>query len=255
VDSLRENTKRRGIILEIYSKTDRGLVRSDNQDYCLSGKFSDDCVWAVVCDGMGGANGGHTASTTASEYISRELKNLYTGDFTHHELVTLLTNVVMGANLEVYNIARKNIELTGMGTTCELVFIRDNIAHIVHVGDSRTYKIKKDCAQLITEDHSLVQEMVRRGEITQEEADVHPNKNFITRAIGIRPQVKVDYYETEISTGDVILICTDGLTNCVTEEEIVATVSEYRKEILVNKLVEKAKLGGGTDNITVITIC
>lgn len=240
--------------MEIYSKTDRGLVRSDNQDYCLSGTFSDNCVWAVVCDGMGGANGGHTASTTASEYIAREIKNLYTSDFTHDELVTLLTNVVMGANLEVYNIAKKNIELTGMGTTCELVFIRDNIAHIVHVGDSRTYKITKDDAILLTEDHSLVQEMVRRGEITQEEAEVHPNKNFITRAIGIRQQVNVDYYETEITSGDVMLICTDGLTNCVSKEDIIKTVSENRKEMLVNKLVEKAKFGGGTDNITVITI-
>ena len=153
--------------MNIYSKTDRGRVRRDNQDYCLSGKIAEGSLWAVVCDGMGGANGGHTASTTASEYIAREIKNLYTSDFTKEELITLLTNVVVGANLEVYNIARKNIELTGMGTTCELVFIRNNIIHIVHVGDSRTYIIRDNKAIQLTEDHSLVQEMVNRGEITK----------------------------------------------------------------------------------------
>ncbi len=241
--------------MEISSKTDRGLVRSDNQDYCLSGKISDNCCWAVVCDGMGGANGGHTASTTASEYIARELKNLYTNDFTEEELAALLTNVVVGANLEVYNIARKNIELTGMGTTCELVFIRNNRIHIVHVGDSRTYIIRNDKAIQLTEDHSLVQEMVKRGELTQEEADIHPNKNFITRAIGIRTVVDVDYIEQELQNGDVILICTDGLTNCVSKSDIVKIVRKTHKDIIVDKLVDKAKEGGGTDNITVITIC
>ncbi|MBQ9673983.1 MAG: Stp1/IreP family PP2C-type Ser/Thr phosphatase [Ruminococcus sp.] len=240
--------------MEIFSKTDRGLIRNDNQDYCLSGKFSDDCVWAVVCDGMGGANGGHTASTTASEYIAREINNIYTNDFTHDELVALLTNVVVGANLEVYNIAKNNIELTGMGTTCELVFIRNNKVHIVHVGDSRTYKITDGNAELMTEDHSLVQEMVRRGELTQFEADNHPNKNFITRAIGIRPSVEVDYIETEFNQGDVILICSDGLTNCVDRNDIIDIVDFTRGDALVKKLIDKAKRGGGTDNITVVTI-
>ena len=193
--------------MEISSKTDRGLIRSDNQDYCLSGKFDDNCVWAVVCDGMGGANGGHTASTTASEYIAREMKNLYTSDFTNEELVALMTNVVVGANLEVYNIARKNIELTGMGTTCELVCIRDDKIHIVHVGDSRTYVISDNKAHQLTEDHSLVQEMVNRGEITKEEALNHPNKRFITRAVGVRRNVNVDYIECEYHPNDVILVC------------------------------------------------
>ncbi|MDY4812984.1 MAG: Stp1/IreP family PP2C-type Ser/Thr phosphatase [Ruminococcus sp.] len=240
--------------MNIYSKTDRGRVRRDNQDYCLSGKIAEGSLWAVVCDGMGGANGGHTASTTASEYIAREIKNLYTSDFTKEELITLLTNVVVGANLEVYNIARKNIELTGMGTTCELVFIRNNIIHIVHVGDSRTYIIRDNKAIQLTEDHSLVQEMVNRGEITKEEAMIHPNKNFITRAVGIRCDVNVDYVEYQYQKGDTILICTDGLTNCVSEEEIVEIIKNNRNSKVVNKLVNAANNGGGTDNITVITI-
>ncbi len=240
--------------MEISSKTDRGLIRSDNQDYCLSGKFDDNCVWAVVCDGMGGANGGHTASTTASEYIAREMRNIYTSDFTKEEFITLMTNVVVGANLEVYNIARKNVELTGMGTTCELVCIRDNTIHIVHVGDSRTYLIADGKAHQLTQDHSLVQEMVNRGEISPEEAVNHPNKRFITRAIGVRRNVNVDYIECEYKPNDVVLVCSDGLTNCVTDDEIVKIVKENNGSQIVDKLVDKAKEGGGTDNITVITI-
>lgn len=240
--------------MEISSKTDRGLIRSDNQDYCLSGKFDDNCVWAVVCDGMGGANGGHTASTTASEYIAREMKNLYTSDFTKEELVALMTNVVVGANLEVYNIARNNVELTGMGTTCELVCIRNDTIHIVHVGDSRTYVIADNKAIQLTEDHSLVQEMVNRGEITKEEAVNHPNKHFITRAVGVRRTVNVDYIEFEYKQNDVVLVCSDGLTNCVSDEDIVEIVKENKGNYIVSKLVDKAKEGGGTDNITVITI-
>lgn len=240
--------------MEIVSRTDRGLVRSDNQDYCLSGKISDNCFWAVVCDGMGGANGGHTASTTASEYIAREIQNLYTNDFTKEELVALMINIVVGANLEVYNIARKNIELMGMGTTCELVFVRDNVAHIVHVGDSRTYLFRNNKIIQLTEDHSLVQEMVKRGEITQEEARNHPNKNFITRAVGVRTFIETDYIEQELQPNDAILICTDGLTNCVTDEEMTEIVNSNRGEQRVKKLVDKAKDGGGTDNITVIVI-
>lgn len=240
--------------MNIHSKTDKGLVRNDNQDYCLSGKMCDGAVWAVVCDGMGGANGGHTASTTACEYIAREMKNLYSSDFTNEELYALLTNIVSGANLEVYNLAQKNIELIGMGTTCECVFLRDNILHIVHIGDSRTYLVRNQKAYQLTKDHSLVQEMVSRGEITEDEALVHPNKNFITRAIGVKNTIKVDYTQYEYKPGDIVIICTDGLTNCVSKEEIAEVVNNNPKNQITDKLVEEAKFGGGTDNITVITI-
>lgn len=241
--------------MNICSKTDRGLVRSDNQDYCLSGKFFNQAVWAVVCDGMGGANGGHTASTTASEYIAREIKNLYTSDFTEEELIILLKNVVIGANLEVYNLARKNIELTGMGTTCEFLFIMNDKVHIIHVGDSRTYLIREKNIVQLTEDHSLVQEMVKRGEISKEEALVHPNKNFITRALGVKNNVKVDYMQFDYKQGDIIILCTDGLTNCVSDEKILEIVNQQqRKNQIASKLVDEANLGGGTDNITVMAI-
>ena len=140
------------------------------------------------------------------------------------------------------------------GTTCELVFVKDRTVHVVHVGDSRTYSIRGGKIKQLTEDHSVVQEMVRRGELTPEQAQNHPNKNIITRALGIRPDVTIDYIEANFTYGDVILSCSDGLTNCVTNGDIVKIVHENRGESLVNTLVEKAKEGGGTDNITVNVI-
>lgn len=141
-----------------------------------------------------------------------------------------------------------------MGTTCECVFLRDNILHIVHIGDSRTYLVRNQKAYQLTKDHSLVQEMVSRGEITEDEALVHPNKNFITRAIGVKSTIKVDYTQYEYKPGDIVIICTDGLTNCVSKEEIAEVVNNNPKNQITDKLVEEAKFGGGTDNITVITI-
>ncbi|MGN1137913.1 MAG: Stp1/IreP family PP2C-type Ser/Thr phosphatase [Ruminococcus sp.] len=240
--------------MEVFSKSDIGLVRSQNQDDCRFGVISPSCVWAVVCDGMGGANGGNIASATAVEYISREIERMYSEDLTKAELSTLMTEIVSQANIEVYNMAQNDVELTGMGTTCEFILVKDTIVHVVHVGDSRTYAIRGGKIKQLTEDHSVVQEMVRRGEITPEQAQNHPNKNFITRALGIKPQVHLDYIEANFIYGDVLLICTDGLSNCVTTGDMVKICHENRGEGLPHKLVEKAKEGGGSDNITVTVV-
>ena len=141
-----------------------------------------------------------------------------------------------------------------MGTTCEFVLVKDTTVHVVHVGDSRTYAIRGGKIKQLTEDHSVVQEMVRRGEITSEQAQNHPNKNFITRALGIKPDVHLDYIETNFIYGDVLLVCTDGFSNCVSTGDMVKLCHENRGEGLPEKLVEKAKDGGGTDNITVVVI-
>ena len=240
--------------MEVFSKSDIGLVRSQNQDDCRFGVISPSCVWAVVCDGMGGANGGNIASATAVEYISREIERMYSDDLTKAELSTLMTEIVSKANIEVYNMAKNDVELTGMGTTCEFILVKDTTVHVVHVGDSRTYAIRGGKIKQLTEDHSVVQEMVRRGEITPEQAQNHPNKNFITRALGIKPEVHLDYIEANFIYGDVLLICTDGLSNCVTTGDMVKICHENRGEGLPKKLVEKAKEGGGSDNITVTVV-
>lgn len=240
--------------LEVFSKSDIGLIRTENQDSCRFGVISPSCVWAVVCDGMGGANGGNIASATAVEYISTQIQNLYNDKLDKDELATFLTEIVANANLKVFEHATKDVELTGMGTTCELVFVKDTTVHVVHVGDSRTYAIRGGKIRQLTEDHSVVQEMVRRGEITPEQAENHPNKNFITRALGIKPEVHIDYIEANFVYGDVLLLCTDGLTNCVSTADIVKITHENRGEMMTNCLIEKAIEGGGTDNITVTVI-
>lgn len=240
--------------MEIFSKSDVGLIRKDNQDSSAFSVISSSCVWAVVCDGMGGAKGGKTASQTAVDYITEYLSTNYYSDINDDDLSALLIEAVDGANTAIYNKAIDNVDLMGMGTTCELVFVRNSKIHVVHVGDSRTYSIRGGKILQLTEDHSVVQEMVKRGEITPEQAQNHPNKNFITRALGVNSTVHIDYIEVEFQYGDVILLCSDGLTNCVNNADIVKTVHENRGVSLVDTLVELAKIGGGTDNITVTVV-
>ena len=240
--------------MEIFSKSDVGLVRTQNQDDCRFGVISPSCAWAVVCDGMGGANGGNIASAAAVEYISREIEKMYSDALSKPELATLMTEIVSQANQVIFDMSQNDVELTGMGTTCEFVLVKDTTVHVVHIGDSRTYAIRGGKIKQLTEDHSVVQEMVRRGEITAEQAQTHPNKNFITRALGIKGEVRLDYIETNFIYGDVLLICTDGFSNCVTTGDMVKLCHENRGEGLPEKLVDKAKAGGGTDNITVVVI-
>ena len=240
--------------MEVFSKSDIGLVRTSNQDDCRFGVISPSCVWAVVCDGMGGANGGNIASATAVEYISEEIVKMYSEDLSKAELSTLMTEIVSQANSKIYEMSRQDTELTGMGTTCEFVLVKDTMVHVVHIGDSRTYAIRGGKIKQLTEDHSVVQEMVRRGEITYAQAQNHPNKNFITRALGIKPEVHLDYIEANFIYGDVLLICTDGLSNHVTTGDMVKICHENRGEGMVQMLVDKAKDDGGRDNITVTVI-
>ncbi len=240
--------------MEIFSKSDIGLVRTQNQDDCRFGVISPSCAWVVVCDGMGGANGGNIASASAVEYISQEIEKMYSDDLSKSELSTLMTEIVSQANKVIFDMAQNDVELTGMGTTCEFVLVKDTTVHVVHVGDSRTYAIRGGKIKQLTEDHSVVQEMVRRGEITAEQAQNHPNKNFITRALGIKPSVHLDYIETNFIYGDILLVCTDGFSNCVTTGDMVKICHENRGEGLTDTLVEKAKEGGGTDNITVAVV-
>ena len=240
--------------MEVFSKSDVGLVRSQNQDDFRLGVISPSSVWAVVCDGMGGANGGNIASATAVDYISSKITTLYKSDMTKEQIGELMAEIVMQANSKLFELASKDSDLAGMGTTCEFVFVKDTTVHVVHVGDSRTYAIRGGKIKQLTEDHSVVQEMVRRGELTYEEAQHHPNKNFITRALGIKTSVRLDYIEANFIYGDVLLICSDGLSNHVTTGDMVKICHENRGEDLINKLIDCAKEGGGYDNITATVI-
>lgn len=239
--------------MRIYSKSDIGLVRSSNQDAFNTGSVSDDIAWAVVCDGMGGANGGNIASEIAVNRITQQIEELLP-KIEDKDVSNTLKTIVYKANIDIYEKASENHELNGMGTTVVLALIIKDKLHIVHAGDSRAYLISKEVIQQLTTDHSIVQEMVRTGEITPKEAETHPRKNIITRALGIEDEVELDYGSFNISEGEKVLICTDGLTNYINQDEIKHMISEFDGQDLIDKLVSTAKDRGGSDNITVVAI-
>lgn len=240
--------------MEIYSKTDIGQRRKQNQDSTKYKILSPSCVWAIVCDGMGGMNGGMEASNLAVEYISDYMDKKFSEKTQKKDIPALMISAVEEANAEIIKKAKENIELTGMGTTCEFVIVRDESVYIIHIGDSRIYSVRGGKILQLTEDHSVVQEMVKRGEITQEQADNHPNKNFITRALGISKNVHLDYIEADFKYGDVILLCSDGLTNYLTQADIVKVLHENRGNDMTDRLIDLANERGGGDNITATVI-
>ena len=171
--------------MKIVAKTDKGLVRENNQDAYAVGELPGEVAWAVVCDGMGGAAGGNIASALAVKVISEKITSAYNERMRDASIKNLLDSAIAAANIEVYDLAYSRSDLNGMGTTVVAVIVRDNIAYIAHAGDSRAYLVSKDDVKQITVDHSLVQNLVDRGEITPEEAERHPKKNLITRALGV----------------------------------------------------------------------
>lgn len=240
--------------MQIYSRTDVGLVREINQDACRYGMLSDTCAWAVVCDGMGGENGGNVASKIAVETISDIIQSEYLDELSDETLSDLIIKAVQTANNNIYQTAINDISLSGMGTTAELAFLRNNLLYIAHVGDSRAYIMRGNKIKQITKDHSLVQEMIESGELTPEEAKVHPNKNLITRALGISEDIKLDFIEAPAQSGDILILTTDGLTNYVYEDEMVSVISNGDVSSACEHLVDMAKSAGGSDNITVTLI-
>ncbi len=227
-------------------------MRRNNQDYCLCEKLSDTLAYAAVCDGMGGANGGNVASSEACNEISRVLKEELKAEMSEQDLKELMEKAVTSANTKVYDMSCADENLSGMGTTVELAVIRGERLFVVHAGDSRVYRITSKGITQVTTDHSLVQQLVELGQITQEEARFHPSKNYITRALGVEPELEVDFLTEPFEKDDIILICTDGLSNYFSTEELYEAVKSIKeKKELAQCLVDIAKDCGGSDNITV----
>lgn len=240
--------------MKIVAKTDKGKVRSSNQDAYAVGEFPDEVAWAVVCDGMGGAAGGNIASALAVKVISDKINASYRENMKPSSIKNMLDSALIAANIEVYDMADTKPDLKGMGTTVVCVIVKDSCAYIAHAGDSRAYIFNKDNLLQVTTDHSLVQDLVDRGKITKEEALNHPNKNLITRAIGVDKSIDIDFDEVEINDDDVLIICTDGLSNYVTDDEMISEVKDGRYYAFADRLVKKANNNGGGDNITVVAI-
>ncbi len=241
--------------MKISAKTDVGKVRSSNQDSYAASDLTSEVSWAVVCDGMGGANGGNVASEAAVRVISDKLKSGYHIGMNDNSIKHLLVSAVEAANITLYTMARGNEELQGMGTTVVIAVRNSDTLYLANVGDSRIYVVSDSGIVQITTDHSVVQLMIDKGEISPEEAKDHPKKNVITRALGVDPEVRIDYSQEQLNDGDIVLLCTDGLTNYVDDEDIFEVCKNEDRYNIADKLVDLANENGGGDNITVVTVC
>lgn len=239
-------------MINFYGQTDIGVVRKINQDAFSCGRISDDTLYIIVCDGMGGHSAGDIASQTAVSVIENSIKKSYNNNMSPNSIRDLIISAIKTANAVVFDKAQKNIEYRGMGTTVVVAIIKDNTAYISHIGDSRAYHISTLDATQLTKDHSVVQMLVDGGNISANEAQTHPEKNKLTRALGVEFYVDTDYLETTFSDNDILLICTDGLTNYVVDKEIYEIAQNQEDKInLPHALIELAKERGGSDNITV----
>ncbi len=237
-----------------FAKTDVGKAREMNQDYYSIPSSENDLQLYILADGMGGYNGGEIASRLAAETTKNYIQNNF--DKIEHDkeaILKLVKDAMEYANMVVYEESKKDENLQGMGTTLDVCFIYNSKIYIGHVGDSRIYLIKKDIARKITKDHSYVQQLVEDKKITREEAEHHPKKNMLLKALGCTSYVEPDIRARNLEKDDMLLMCSDGLTNMVEESKIYEVVRE-NKEKAPEILVNLANNAGGYDNITVITI-
>ena len=235
--------------MKTFSKTDIGRKREVNQDYVF---VSDQPVGnipnlLIVADGMGGHNAGDYASKFVVQVLKKELeKSREDGPR------AMLKKAIASANHQLIAESKTDAKLEGMGTTLVAATVIEHTLYFANVGDSRLYLLNDEIRQL-SKDHSLVQEMVRLGGLNAEEAKHHPDKNIITTAIGVKEDIEIDFYEYRMKKGDIILMCTDGLSNMVEDEEIFQIVRSSRDVVeAVEQLIERANSNGGKDNIGVI---
>jgi len=241
-------------MLKVAYKTDQGLVRSVNEDRVVvtSGPAGESV--AIVADGMGGHQAGDTASQLTIELMLQSLERL-SPEMTDGEKESLLLEAIRTANAKVYEIASSKEHYRGMGTTVTAALASDQRIIIGHIGDSRAYFINHNEYRQITEDHTLVNELLKTGQITADEAAVHPRRNVLMRALGTDAYVEVDVVTVPWNRGDVLLLCSDGLSNMVPIHTLVSIVrGEGSLEEKVERMVQNALDSGGDDNITVVLL-
>ena len=237
-----------------YAKSDTGKVREMNQDAYYISDSSSEVKLFILADGMGGYKGGEIASNLAIKCTKNYIENNFKDTPKDREnLIQLVASSMEYANMIVYEKSKENKEFEGMGTTLEVCLIYNNKIYIGHIGDSRIYRIRKDFMRKLTTDHSYVQKLVKDGTITKEEAEVHPKKNMLLKALGCNAFVEPDVSVKGFLKDDIILISSDGLTNMVKQEDIFQ-IATGNIEKAPQKLVDLANQHGGLDNITVIVI-
>lgn len=239
--------------MKLAGKTDVGSVRPENQDDYRAGELNSDAAWGLVCDGMGGARGGREASMSACDVIEHIFHEQYAQCLPGDE-EKFLKRALTGANRFVFQKASREEELAGMGTTAVCALVRGGNAFICHAGDSRAYLVRDGRLTQLTHDHSYVQELVDCGTITVEEAEHHPQKNIITRALGVDYRLDPEFTSVPVQKGDMLLLCTDGLTNVLPKEKIEEIFTKGGFYDIPDRLVDAANAGGGPDNITALLL-
>ncbi|MBQ3147131.1 MAG: Stp1/IreP family PP2C-type Ser/Thr phosphatase [Oscillospiraceae bacterium] len=241
--------------MQYWGLTDAGSVRPQNQDAYKIEQLDKNTLLCVVCDGMGGAKSGNVASNLALDVFVGEVQNTWTAGMNQEKTDQMLEAAVKLANFTVYDQAMQFEEFNGMGTTLVAVLIHEQAVTVIHVGDSRAYLVGRNGIRCLTKDHSLVQMMVDRGELTPEMARTYPGKNYITRAIGTDTLVESDIVHLDVERGDSLLLCTDGLSNLMDDQEILfEVVHGVNKQYCCQRLLDIAKNRGAPDNVTSILV-
>lgn len=236
----------------MFGGTDIGLVRKTNQDRFECVSLSDRLAFAVLCDGMGGENGGNVASETATRYAVDTLRRDLKEDMTELSLRSAMMSVVAGANALVFEAAQKDTSLTGMGTTMVLAIILDEILYAAYVGDSRVYCVSPEQETQLTKDHTIVQMLVDIGEITEQDAKSHPKRHYITRAVGVSDLAEADFVVHRLSPQDIVLLCSDGMYNYLGADMLYKLLDECMQQHSAQPLIAFANSCGGADNITAV---
>lgn len=238
--------------MQVWGVTHQGMVRQQNQDAFDARTLEDGRIIALVCDGMGGARAGNVASNMAVDLFMRNF--LEVGDTADGE--GRMRQAAAVANREVFQRATTDQECVGMGTTLVAALAGPEEAVVLNEGDSRAYYVTQEGISLVTRDHSLVEDMVIRGELTREEARNHPHKNLITRALGAEPVLMADCFRQRMEEGSALLLCSDGLSNVVSEQEMLYEVIHGgEKESCCQRLLDIALRRGAPDNVTAVLIC
>lgn len=236
----------------VWGITDKGAVRVQNQDSYYLKPLGDDMALAIVCDGMGGARAGNVASALAIETASAYFETL-----SNDELLRApeehMTRAAKLANKAVFRKSSQDADCEGMGTTMVAALVSGTKARILNIGDSRAYHMGGEGIVKVSRDHSVVEDLIYRGELTPEEARLHPQKNLITRCLGVEPEVEPDLYDVELKAGEFLLLCTDGLSNTLTDQELLyEALYGGTGESCCKRMMEVALAKGATDNVTAV---
>ena len=241
--------------MQSWAVTDPGCVRPKNQDAYHIEQLDNNSILCVVCDGMGGAKSGNVASAMAVEVFTQEIRASWRPGMSQDDVDNMLRCAIKLVNFAVYDQAGQFVDFAGMGTTLVAALVDGKNATVANVGDSRAYHVGSDGIRIVTQDHSIVQMMVDRGELTPEEARIYPGKNLITRAIGTDATVECDLFHLELAHDDSILLCTDGLSNLVDEQEILfEVVHGQQQDDCCQRLLDIALNRGAPDNVTCLLL-